>query len=315
MYSENSSKRSNYPSQIPVRVANPACSQASSVQDPHALPVEFPIQRYRDVGPPQTREDPIKSLEKAFNIYGDRLRADMREFRGLCTKIVAQEKQESAKWYALCAKVIMERDYARQKINILSYERNNHILNPAGLTARAQSTDTPRSRSSKRLHNSNSDDDVQEATSPPSNSVGARPIKPLRHSPSHSPATSPTRMSLSPSPTTTVASPPISAPSTPPTSTCLGSSVAPESNLVSIDQRPVKRRKSYDSTYRTKSEILPRSSSPTISPKVKQQPRTPSPLSCQIQPQVSTSNYSAEFLPVDLMYVSSQGSLICRACL
>ncbi len=327
-YTENPSKRSNYPSQIPVRVANSTCSQASFAQDSHVFPVEFPMQRYRDVGPPQTREDPIKSLEKAFNIYGERLRADVRDFRGLCTRIIAQEKQESAKWYALCAKVIMERDYARQKINILAYERNNHILNPAsppGLMARAQSTDTPASRASKRLHNSVSDDEIQEATSPPSssNSLEARPIRPLRHSPSHSPATSPTRLSLSPSPTTTVASPPLSAPSTPPTSMFLGSSVVPESNLASIDQRPVKRRKSYD--YQTlreitladpiKSEILPRSSSPTISPKVKQQPRTPSPLPHRIQPQVSTSNFTAEFLPVDLMYVSSQGSLICRACL
>ena len=177
----------------------------------------------------------------------------------------------------------MERDYARQKINILTYEQNNHILNPASppeLMARAQSTDTPASRASKRLHNSVSDDDIQEAASPPSssNSLEARPIRPLRRSPSHSPATSPTRLSLSPSPTTTVASPPLSAFSTPPTFTFLGSSVASESNLVSIDQRPVKRRKSYDSTYRIlreitladpiKSGILPRSSSPTISPKV-----------------------------------------------
>ena len=55
------------------------------------------MQRYRDVGPPQTREDPIKSLEKAFNIYGERLRADVRGLRGLCTQIIAQEKPESAK--------------------------------------------------------------------------------------------------------------------------------------------------------------------------------------------------------------------------
>lgn len=272
------------------------------LDQPHTLSVGFPNRPPREIqasrpGPgPHSREDPLRSVDQMFNVYGERLHADLRDMHGLCTQLVSREK---AKWYTLCAKVMMERDDARQKVNALTQSRNNLASSPS--SAEAQNFDFVGRLASKRGRELPS---KLDSTSP----VDIRPKKSLQ-SPILSPSTSPTSPGKSTSPMA------VTSPATTP----------PRSEFSPFEQRPVKRRRSCDVSplsYHTKREepsnsptysyTHPSPPQPASNVKIKQQNRTPSPLTLPTHP---GSTLTSDFSHVDLMYVSTKGAFLCRACL
>ena len=292
-------------------------------KDPHVPPFEFPLQSFLESGPPSSREDAVKSLDKAFNAYGERLRSDLRDMRGLCTKLIVQEKQEAAKWYALCGKVIMERDYARQRVNMLTCGRSR---------ASSSLSTSANHRASKRSYDDDDDDDdssqLLEGFPPLSRSKSAevRPIRPLRLSPVHSPDGSPSRSTMSPP----MSLPPLSAATMSPSSSDASTTSIHTSTRA---DRPVKRTRSKEPPSRsstvettladsTNRLVLVTSTRSPPPPRIKQQPRTPSPVTLNSStllpasaPASAAAAAAADFSHVDLMYVRRQSSLVCRACL
>ena len=294
-------------------------------KDLHVPPFDFPIQTFLETGPPSSREDSVKSMERAFNAYGERLRSDLRDMRGLCTQLIAQEKQEAAKWYALCAKVIRERDYARQRVNMLAYGRNGSRAlsslssSSSSETAAAAQIPNDANRASKRSYEDDESSQLLEGLPPlsRSKSAEARPIRPLRLSPVHSPVGSPTRSTMSPPSSL----PPLSASMTPPSSGASTTSIYTNSS-----DRPVKRTRSREPPSRSSVEttladstnrLVLATSTRSPPPRIKQQSRTPSPLTpnSSTLPPASAPAAAPDFSHVDLMYVRRQSSLVCRACL
>ncbi|PPQ77913.1 hypothetical protein CVT26_005167 [Gymnopilus dilepis] len=84
----------------------------------------------------------LQSVESAFNVYGERLQADLRDFRALCTSLVVKELEETRKWHSLSLKLMKERDAARQKIHNLevSSSLRDHPSGTAASTEMVTST-------------------------------------------------------------------------------------------------------------------------------------------------------------------------------
>jgi len=248
---------------------------------------------HREIGRPHLREDPVRSVDKVFNVYGERIRADLRDMHGLCTQLVAQEKQEAAKWYALCAKVITERDHARQRLSVLANSSSSGVdhTDSAGRLTSKRGREVP-------SYSEESSRDTASARS--TVSVDSRPMRSLRLSPVHSPPASPSPgLSMSPpSSSLLTATPPLSIATIPPSSS--------RSEFSPFEQRPVKLRRSCDLS----NSIKPPGGSPpqtATDVRIKQQSRTPSPLTLPTQ--------VGDIFHVDLMYVSTKGGFVCRACL
>ncbi|KAF8878016.1 hypothetical protein CPB84DRAFT_1794466 [Gymnopilus junonius] len=62
----------------------------------------------------------IQTVESAFTVYGERLQADLRDFRALCTTLVVKEYQDKQRWHSLCMKMMRERDVEKQKVLALA---------------------------------------------------------------------------------------------------------------------------------------------------------------------------------------------------
>ncbi|KAF9530900.1 hypothetical protein CPB83DRAFT_144149 [Crepidotus variabilis] len=259
---------------------------------------------HRDIASSMAAQEGLsRSLEKAFNVYNDRVRSDLRDFRGLCTSLVAQEQQEAMKWYSLCLKVMKERDIARQQLHLLSLERNSGSLTSPPISPSSTDQEAELNKALKRGREDYMMSNTVETASASSrsSSVETRPTRPLRLSPVHSPSGSPTRMSTSPLP---VNDPSPSTLSASPTSMALPPS--PQTNSHGrVDHRPGKRRKSCEAIGPTE----------VSSPRVKQQSRTPSPLSFPGHLRSLPPQQSADFPHIDLMYVPTNGLLVCRACI
>ncbi|KAF8952211.1 hypothetical protein BDZ97DRAFT_1931128 [Flammula alnicola] len=217
----------------------------------------------------------VKNIEAAFTVYGERLQADLRDFRTLCTTLVMQEQQEKEQWHSLCIKIMKERDAARVRVQaLLSGGREAH---PGAPRTSSPPNDTGSIRGAKRGRE-DPNATVSEAmgdASPRSKSSEPRPLRSLRSSPTPSPPGSPSRVTGHPSlsPTESSPPPPNSAesdqvPSTPtpiqsapPSLTTFRAtatpSPTPSSGSNKSDQAapecqpPMKRRKSCDSSLST----------------------------------------------------------------
>ena len=241
-------------------------------------------------------------IDNAFKVYEDRLQTDFRDFRAMCSQLILQEKEEKEKWHTLCLKMMRERDTARQRINTLISERvTNHLSSSSAEIppASAQEKNLTSKASKRGRDESAAAQELPSRSSP----VETRPIRNLRLSPISSPPRSPSAaINSSPLPSASSESPPPSSSnvltsSTPPCLDSSSSSAVPL-NIMTFnparspddktcfdvygefdipESRPVKRRKSYDSSS---DEPLP-------------------------------------FLiaHTDIMYMPMKGRLFCRACL
>jgi hypothetical protein len=115
--------------------------------------------------------------------------------------------------------------------------------------------------------------------------------------------------------------PPLSASMTPPSSGASTTSIYTNSS-----DRPVKRTRSREPPSRSSVEttladstnrLVLATSTHSPPPRIKQQSRTPSPLTpnSSTLPPASAPAAAPDFSHVDLMYVRRQSSLVCRACL
>ena len=299
-------------SQIPIRIGFGDQSSSSQQASLRARVLE----RHRQSLVNSTSHQAIRSsvsasstsasqqpIDNAFKAYEDRLQADFRDFRAMCSRLILQEKEEKEKWHTLCLKMMKERDTARQRINtLISKRETNHLSSPSAAVPPASSAAQEKnviSKASKRGRDeSNNSAATQELASSRSSSAESRPIRSLRLSPISSPPRSPSAAINSSSlPSASSESPPSSSSSTPPCSDS-SSSAVPPLNIMTFnperspsdqtcfdvygefdipESRPVKRRKSYDSSS---DEPLP-------------------------------------FLiaHTDIMYMPMKGRLFCRACL
>jgi len=103
-------------------------------------------------------------------------------------QLVGQEKQEmtNSMRYAVCAKVMMERDHARRRVSVLTNERHNFA--PTFSSAEAQNIDFSASKGGRKALASTLDVSSAKPTTSP---VEKRPIRSLRLSPVHSPPSNP----------------------------------------------------------------------------------------------------------------------------
>ena len=314
-------RRSIHCSQIPVRAPTSSSNSRPRTVDDFNL---RPTQNVHAVAVSMAKNQGlVQSIEKAFNVYGERIRADLRDFRGLCTNLVVQEQMEADKWHSLCMKIMKERDYARQQLHILSQERRTQSPPTSPVMTNEGSSATALKRGIEDVDPAPMDDTVRNTSSSP---VDVRPMRGIRLSPVHSPACSSARLSASPPPPFSHSispSPPSSADIVDGENSAAGSSDGP----------PVKRRKSVESDRSVSSErtlvdptaqVDRRTLQNSNGVHVKQQSRTPSPLSFPTKPPafvpppgktLGVRSLPGEFTHVDLMYVPMKGSLVCRACL
>lgn len=273
----------------------PGISQTARPVNPQRI-VDYPVQMYCDLNRPHLREDPMRNFDKAFNAYGERLRADLRGMHGVCTQLIAQEKQEAAKWYAMCARAIVERDQARKRFDSLT----NGAGSPSSAAGEVQNTGVAGPLNSKHRGGSSG---AQELSS--TGKLSLLHLPPV-HSPPESPPPSP-HLSTSPASSSAMAISP----------TLPHSTISPSSSHVEVSQfgqRPVKRRKSCEVTRLIAHDAQPGGSGRVpehtlpCNLKIKQQSRTPSPLTLP-------TDFPSDFSHVDLMYVSVKGMFVCRACL
>ncbi|KIM42645.1 hypothetical protein M413DRAFT_444332 [Hebeloma cylindrosporum] len=236
-----------------------------------------------------------ESVDAAFNVYGERLHADLRDFRSLCSTLVLKEQNEKEQWHTLCLKVMRERDMARQRVLELQ----------SAVQRSSSPPDT--NRPSKRLHDSE-EKDVEPESPSRSNSCESRPICSLRASPVHSPPGSPYQSSRP-------ASVPPSAPPESPASATSSSASAPPSSASSATTPseppfgpPIKRRKSCEA--------------PAPAPARKRKPAarpmaiTDSRATIPAMNPAEGGSLPFEFAHVDLMYLPVEGNnFVCRPCL
>ena len=242
-------------------------------------------------------------IDNAFKVYEDRLQTDFRDFRAMCSQLILQEKEEKEKWHTLCLKMMRERDSARQRINTLISERVTNHLSSSSADVPSASSAQEKNVTSKVSKRGRDESAAAQELPSRSSPVESRPIRNLRLSPISSPPRSPSAaINSSPLPSASSESPPPSSSnvltsSTPPCLDSSSSSAVPL-NIMTFnparspddktcfdvygefdipESRPVKRRKSYDSSS---DEPLP-------------------------------------FLiaHTDIMYMPMKGRLFCRACL
>ncbi|KAF8148830.1 hypothetical protein B0H34DRAFT_199743 [Crassisporium funariophilum] len=291
-----------------------------------------------------------QSVEMAFTVFGERMQADLRDFRTICVRLMSQEQEDKEKWHTLCLKMMRERDTARQRVHALIGEREARAADTVG------SQETSGQRGSKRGREDRTDmvDDVSSRSS----STNSRPIRSMRASPtplSPGSPSSPTYEPCSPTdPPPTSSCPPTSAsmtvPETPtspeathntPALTCLTDFRPPRSpgdttcfditTENGTDQRPVKRRKSCETS------MSDRSSATLVEPAHGPEHDTVSALGekdMELESETESSTTAVldctrsesgnplkantspiEFSHVDIMYVPLKGNLVCRACL
>lgn len=232
----------------------------------------------------------VDSVDAAFNVYGERLQADLRDFRSLCSTLVLKEQNEKEQWHTLCLKVMRERDLARQRVLELQ-------------SAVQRSSSPPDiNRPAKRVHDREEKNDVLASPSR-SNSCESQPISPLRASPVHSPPGSPYQSSR-PASVPSMSAPPELSPSsasTPP------SSASPTTPSEPPLGPPIKRRKSCEAT----SPVPARSRKPYARPTPPNDSRATIPA---MNP-AEGGSLPFEFAHVDLMYLPVENNFVCRACL
>ncbi|KAF8189653.1 hypothetical protein BJ912DRAFT_966026, partial [Pholiota molesta] len=257
----------------------------------------------------------VKNVDSAFNVYNDRLEADLRDFRSLCGTLVAQEHREKEQWRLMCAKILKERDAARAIINA------QQLASPTDGASSAPSPTLKRDWGGINAAEGRDD-------SPPSQASGSQP-RPMRSLPnSRSPSPSSPQPLQPHSPSESHTPPPDSAtsetaPFTPPTKSApprmtvfrASSSRSPPPIIKTEDaeEAPLpKRRRSSDfsgsseswdtNADRIDARMIPRRAPPPSRPSILGKP-TPAPA------------LPHEFSHVDLMYVPMNGGLVCRACL
>ena len=258
-------------------------------------------------------------IDAAFKVYKDRLQTDLGDFRALCSRLLLQEQEEKEKWHALCLKMMKERDTARQRVNALMSERESHSESSPAVPASAKEN-TPSKATKREREDETSSTPVQELPSA-SSPVEPRPIRSLRSSPV--PSASLCNSSSSPLPSTSSSEPPSPETTVSPTSTTSSKSTpcsdSSSLNIITFnparspndktsfdvfgeidipETRPVKRRKSYDSTSDKKTTTKDGAATSKEGSTGNEQP-----------PPFFLIDYT------DIMYIPMKGRLVCRACL
>ncbi|KDR71092.1 hypothetical protein GALMADRAFT_229744 [Galerina marginata CBS 339.88] len=332
-------RRPIFRSQIPIRARME--EQGSTQPQPNILE-----QRMHNLHPFTTPQRPavpvslsdtqsvVQSVDTAFTVYGERLQADLRDFRSLCTTLVVKEHQEKERWHSLCLKIMKERDSARQRMQALlagQREPSPRAVSPPG----SPTTESSSARGSKRAREEVNTglDDEDMVISPKSE---YRPICALRHSPIPSPPGSPpsySSVALPPPPSSGTPSAPSSASSAtsseamsvtsaPPYVTTFRASGSRSPSQTAEDtpaehQPPVKRRKSSCDTSVFTPEELARDSLTKVEMRCTSRGRSPVTAEATKPPSRVPGSVAlpGEFSHVDIMYVPMKGNLVCRACL
>ncbi|KAF9457399.1 hypothetical protein BDZ94DRAFT_1301940 [Collybia nuda] len=282
----------------------------------------------------------ITFLDAAFRTYADRCATELSNLRTVCTRAILKERQDREKWRSHCVTFKQERDIARDRVRALIGEREAHLVRP--VISEDQTKDTcPAEGESKAISESFRSVPSREST-PSSTAVASDPEDDVSFY--LLPYPSPTRLVNAP-----VASPVTSHKRSRSADAVLPSSSSSKRDLTAFDitvtenphgdrliptERAMKRRRSEDPPASARftsveggglgecdMELESEVDGAELQPKLEVQEtprrnlRSPSGSPSLHASPIGQPSPAIELSHVDLMYLPTNGKLVCRVCM
>lgn len=122
---------------VPPRSAPPNLPSTSRAQAPYPPITVSQAQSVADI-------PTIAFLDAAFHTYAERCASELANLRIVCTRAILKERQDREKWRSHCVTFKQERDVARERVRALIGEREAHLVRPRGAEDQNKGGNSPR---------------------------------------------------------------------------------------------------------------------------------------------------------------------------